>query len=358
MRQLDLDYLNEQVLRDPLVAYCRACRSLVEEAIQLKHHPEQRPTLNVPALTNLKRRMIFGVTTKEVLLAIGGKDSDRGTLDSVELYDPLEGYWQQVASMPVSRSAHAATVMNNIVYVCGGYTHQDCYTYDPMADTWNSSSIARMRRARAHFGLAALDGSLYAVGGEQNAATAKRYHAPLNVWVHIADLPSRLRFCSAAVSRGSLYVAGDGKLFRYNATKDSWIQLADMALYQRTLFPLLAVDDAQTGTPYLYAIGGWDHSAAVASSERYNTLTGQWESFYTGMTQALEGHSGALYGTTNTVYIAGGYNKADGYFRQTGGLTFTPGTNRATWRASPSLNFARHYPAVVSVQVQRPKRDD
>jgi len=66
------------------------------------------------------------------------------------VYDTQANSWQQVASMPQGRYAHAATATNGKIYVTGGRSTRDSLTsvcvYDPQADAW--TQLASMSNAR------------------------------------------------------------------------------------------------------------------------------------------------------------------------------------------------------------------
>ncbi|XP_054167784.1 kelch-like protein 18 [Oppia nitens] len=54
------------------------------------------------------------------LYAMGGW-TGAGELNSVELYDTLANQWQPVKPMITARREFDAAVIDNSIYVCGGY---------------------------------------------------------------------------------------------------------------------------------------------------------------------------------------------------------------------------------------------
>ena len=64
------------------------------------------------------------------------------------------------------KGALAATVVDGWIYAVGGSISnaalKHAERYDPVTDQW--TSVPKMRLQRSHFGLASLDGKIYAIG--------------------------------------------------------------------------------------------------------------------------------------------------------------------------------------------------
>jgi len=148
------------------------------------------------------------------IYVIGGNDghnSDDGyyddaqDLDSVEVYDPQADSWQQVASMPQARRAHAAVAMAGKIYVSGGSMDGNLITdtvvvFDPQADTWTES--ASMSQPRQRHASAAIGGKLYVFGGYSDdgpTASVEAFDPTSNTWTHVSEL-SDVRDAIAAVA--------------------------------------------------------------------------------------------------------------------------------------------------------------
>ena len=128
---------------------------------------------------------------------IGGNDGyydDAQDLDSVEVYDPQADSWQQVASMPQARRAHAAVAMAGKIYVSGGSMDGNLITdtvvvFDPQADTWTES--ASMSQPRQFHASAAIGGKLYVFGGYSDdgpTASVEAFDPTSNTWAHVSEL--------------------------------------------------------------------------------------------------------------------------------------------------------------------------
>ncbi|KAG7273832.1 hypothetical protein CRUP_011124 [Coryphaenoides rupestris] len=155
------------------------------------------------------------------LYAVGGYD---GTSDlaTVESYDPITNTWQPEVSMGTRRSCLGVAVLHGLLYAAGGYDGASCLNsaerYDPLTSTW--TSIAAMSTRRRYVRVATLDGSLYAVGGYDSSshlATVEKYDPQSNAWTAIANMLSRRSSAGVAVLEGMLsthdLVAMDGWLY-------------------------------------------------------------------------------------------------------------------------------------------------
>ena len=205
-------------------------------------------------------RRIAAVALRGKLYVVGGR--------SVERYDPATDEWE-FPLMPwlMERSNVGVGGLDGKVYFVGGYMRgDDTYLnaveqYDPAArldpePPWRPPNIdsdeeleplprrprcervAPMRTARACPGMAALDGKLYAVGGESwnhlPLRSAERYDPAANVWEKIAPMATARRSHCVAVLDGKLYAAGgdgDGaakSVERYDPALNVWEALAPM----------------------------------------------------------------------------------------------------------------------------------
>ena len=80
--------------------------------------------------------------------------------NTVEVFDGTKRVWSRAAPMTCKRSAVGATVLNDRLYVCGGYdgitSLNTVECYDPDRDAW--TSVAPMNKHRHVYGLGGHDG--------------------------------------------------------------------------------------------------------------------------------------------------------------------------------------------------------
>ncbi|NXO70568.1 KLD7A protein, partial [Phainopepla nitens] len=149
-------------------------------------------------------------------------------------YDEDGDRWWQLCQLPAGVAGPGCAVcsMFNYLFVVPGWEGQGrerspsrrVLCYDPLGDSWHD--ICPLRQARPRCQLVALDGHLYAIGGEC-LASVERYDPRRDCWAFAAALP-RDTFAvahAATVCDGDIYVTGGtlrSLLLRYDARGDSW----------------------------------------------------------------------------------------------------------------------------------------
>jgi len=177
----------------------------------------------------------------------GGLGTGDTKLSTVDLYDPQNASWKQLASMSVPRYAHGCVAFGGKFYAVGGFGDADqelqaldtAEVYDPQTDGWQP--LAKMTTSRSAFGLAAVDGKIYAIGGwcaEQSVMrdSVEAYDPQLGSWALVASMSVKRIFHASVVLDGKIYAMGgitDGRAVldtveMYNPQADSWQRLASM----------------------------------------------------------------------------------------------------------------------------------
>ncbi|XP_060707911.1 uncharacterized protein klhdc7a [Hemiscyllium ocellatum] len=98
------------------------------------------------------------------------------------------------------------------------------FCYNPVTNIW--SEICPLNQARPNCKLVALDGYLYAIGGEC-LSTVERYDPRTDRWIFMAPLPQGTFSMThkATVCNGEIYVTRGTyyyQLLKYNAREDTW----------------------------------------------------------------------------------------------------------------------------------------
>ncbi|MCI0550891.1 MAG: hypothetical protein L0287_08045, partial [Anaerolineae bacterium] len=112
--------------------------------------------------------------------------------------------WTQLASMPAARSENAATVIDQMIYVSGGFGGEEkLEAYDTTTNTWKV--LADLPEPRHHLMSASYNGKVYIFGGASSIvdwaprADAWVYDPATDSWTKIASMPER-RLAGAAVT--------------------------------------------------------------------------------------------------------------------------------------------------------------
>ncbi|NXG42631.1 KLD7A protein, partial [Psilopogon haemacephalus] len=149
-------------------------------------------------------------------------------------YDDAGDCWHHLCQLPpevVSRGCAMCSMFNYLFVVAGckgtGRTQRASnrvFCYDPLTNTWGE--ISPLNQGRPHCKLVALDGHLYAIGGEC-LYTVERYDPRQDRWTFAAPLPHDTFAVAhtATVCDGEIYVTGGTLryvLLRYAARSDTW----------------------------------------------------------------------------------------------------------------------------------------
>ena len=149
----------------------------------------------------------------EVIYVIGGYNGGL-TLSSMEAYTPGTNSWAPKAPLPSPRGSPAGVgVINGNLYVAGGTTGTSgvtntLYAYTVATNTWVER--APMNAPRGCGASAVIAGQLYVYSGDCNttASTFQRYNPASNSWT-VLPLPSfARRLAAGAAVGGKFYLVG------------------------------------------------------------------------------------------------------------------------------------------------------
>lgn len=195
-------------------------------------------------------RQVAGIAVVNgIIYVIGGQDGSQPGigLRAVEAYDPNTNTWTIKAPMPTARGALACAVVNGIIYSIGGKAINDgnlfpvlatVEAYDPGTNTW--STKASMPTARNGLGVGVLNGIIYAVGGNNDStvppftlATVEAYDPTTNTWLTRAAMANTREGPGVGEIDGTLYAVGGQEgstdhgailtsMEAFNPTTNSW----------------------------------------------------------------------------------------------------------------------------------------
>ncbi|HRE99917.1 MAG TPA: kelch repeat-containing protein [Pirellulaceae bacterium] len=195
-----------------------------------------------------------------------GDEHDLHSIDEVARFDEETGTWVALPSLPEARSSHDAIVLDNKLYVVGGWKmagegnttwHATGWTLDLADDDakWEPLEVPFRRRALA---LAAHDGDLYAIGGmgETGGPTTRvdRFDPETRTWSEVAPLEGEGMSgfgCAAFATGGRLYVSTiRGELQRLAEDGSRWETIRKLPK-PRFFHRMLPMDD-----DHLVIVGG------------------------------------------------------------------------------------------------------
>ncbi|NXY88889.1 KBTBB protein, partial [Alcedo cyanopectus] len=153
----------------------------------------------------------------------------------IHCYQESSGEWRVLTRLPEEANAKgcAMCVLHNYLFLAGGIASggeprarlsDKVFCYNPLTDTW--SQVRPLAQPRSQLKLLALDGYLYAVGGEC-LFTVERYDPRADRWSPVAPLPKGAFAVAheATTCNGEIYVSGGSlfyRLLKYDPKRDEW----------------------------------------------------------------------------------------------------------------------------------------
>ncbi|XP_034357624.1 kelch domain-containing protein 7A isoform X1 [Arvicanthis niloticus] len=147
-------------------------------------------------------------------------------------YDNVQDVWHPLAQLPqeaMSRGCALCTLFNYLFVVSGcqgprGQPSNRVFCYNPLTAIW--SEVCPLNQARPHCRLVALEGHLYAIGGEC-LNTVERYDPRLDRWTFAPPLPNDTFALAhtATVCANEIFVTGGSLrylLLRFSTQEQRW----------------------------------------------------------------------------------------------------------------------------------------
>lgn len=186
--------------------------------------------------------------------------------------------WASKVSMPTARAFFGVAVVDGKIYAIGGGNGVN-EVYDPATDTWETKKP--MPNPRRSFAIATYENKIYVIGGYGNGtnkgtATNEVYDPRTDTWETKSSMPTTRSQLQASVVNGKIYVMGGilegGEILSVNEVYDP------------------VTDTWTTKSPIPYGV--YSHSAVVVVNRIY-VISGQ---------SASSGHSGPDKGPLNQIY--------------------------------------------------------
>ncbi|XP_029431176.1 kelch-like protein 42 [Rhinatrema bivittatum] len=207
-------------------------------------------------------------------------------------YDEASQRWQALTNnLPpamVNVRGYGSVVLDNYLFIVGGYrvTIQEisaAHCYNPCRNEW--SQIVPMNQKRSNFKLLAVNGNLYAIGG-QSLSNVECYSPEHDTWTLVAPLPGPLAEFSACECQGKIYVVGgyttrgrNLSILQYCPTANAWTVLGLCGFHIRKQ-QMLSLEDT------IFLVGGCIHYLEpnqeptqrenILTLQSYNTATQEW----------------------------------------------------------------------------------
>ncbi|MEO1559134.1 MAG: kelch repeat-containing protein, partial [Cyanobacteria bacterium J06632_19] len=166
------------------------------------------------------------------IYVIGGMNSNGASLNTVEIYDPVTGIWETGESMLTSRDNAGSAVLDNpateeydeLLYVFGGRTRNTdgsvvdgtlntMEIYDPLANEWTFGMP--MPTGRRAMGVGTLNGKIQVIGGEKAADGStfdmnEEYNPFTGSWRSLPSVPTGRHGAAFGTIDDVIYIAAGG----------------------------------------------------------------------------------------------------------------------------------------------------
>ena len=137
--------------------------------------------------------------------------------------------------MTTVRYAFGLAAVDGKIYAIGGWdgdsTLESVEAYDPQLGTW--ALVASTGGTRSHHASVVLDGKIYIMGGFEDRSggsdvldTVEVYDPQVDSWQRVANMPHGLDGHAAAAIGGKIYVTSGTLVCVYDPQVDTWMQPA------------------------------------------------------------------------------------------------------------------------------------
>jgi N-acetylneuraminic acid mutarotase len=223
----------------------------------------------------------------------------------------VDNSWKTKASMPTARAQFGVAVVNGRIYAIGGENNTAAgpnvlsvnEEYDPATNTWATKEP--MPTARHSFGIAVYENKIYCIGGSVNGpylAVNEVYDPATDTWETKTSMPTARAALSANAVNGKIYLMGGNPANTtneaYDPATDAWSTKAEIptsAVYSQS-----AVVENK-----IYLFGGL---STRSSNQIYDPETDTWTSGASVPSGVAEGAAAATFGVNAPVriYVMGG----------------------------------------------------
>ena len=168
-----------------------------------------------PAMTTA-RSGLTAVVLDQKIFVIGGAETGRNGLKTVDIYNPDDGYWSQsVSTINYGRINASAVVFDGKIYLFGGSDKNalipQIEQYDPLTNSWQT--VGTMPSPREGLCTVAMDSCVWIMGGsaasQERIRIVERYYPHTNSWDTLSyELNTGRAGAVAGKYQGIIYLFG------------------------------------------------------------------------------------------------------------------------------------------------------
>jgi kelch-like protein 10 len=228
----------------------------------------------------------------DIILALGGwrSDASNGPTTQIDALNLRSGTWNTMEpTMTFSRAYAGAGIMENKVYIIGGYDGEPGRNgyldtnlcFDSEIQEW--SMVQPMNQPRCYLSTATFGGYIYAIGGmdgQTRLNTVERYDPKTNIWTNMPPMTQARSDGCAVAYNGNVWVLGG---FNGVDIHDS-VEIFNPNIMEWTNGPSMLTPrsgvKAITHEGKIYVIGGFDGVTRLKTVECLDLTNGgrhQWQ---------------------------------------------------------------------------------
>ncbi|HGY11615.1 MAG TPA: hypothetical protein ENK36_04560, partial [Desulfobacterales bacterium] len=238
--------------------------------------------------TNMNTLVKFDMNRKSITLdnSLNQQDKLKASMSQIDLEKSIDTtiVWKEMASLPDGYYLGDAVTLNNEIYFVAGRTAKSkvpfLYKFNPHKNEW--IKLANVPQATFNIALAAVNGKIYAIGGDLFKNTTREYNPDTNSWRILEPMPTGRQHIDCGVYKDEIYIMGGltswenitQKHEAYNVLTNSWTEKAAIPSLRNNA-AVVTLDNL------IYVIGGagteddiWGDVWAV---ETYDVNSDKWE---------------------------------------------------------------------------------
>ncbi len=191
--------------------------------------------------------------------------------------------WKELASLPEGYYSGEAVTLNNEIYFVAGRNDKlktpFFYKFNPKTNQW--TKLADIPQPTINLALAAVNGKIYAIGGDLFKDTNHEYNPQTNTWRILEPMPTGRQHIDCGVSGNDIFIMGGLTSWQNITRKNEVYDVSTNSWSEKAAIPSLRNNAAVvTLDSLIYVIGGagtkeniWGEILTV---ETYNMNSDRW----------------------------------------------------------------------------------
>nr|NQU89653.1 hypothetical protein [Bacteroidota bacterium] len=191
--------------------------------------------------------------------------------------------WKQLASLPEGYYSGEAVTLDNEIYFVAGRNDKSVtsffYKFNPKTNQW--IKLADVPNPAINLALAAVNGKIYAIGGDRFQNANREYDPQADSWKIIEPMPTARQHIDCGIFDNTILIMGGLTSWENISTKNEAYDVLSNSWSEKAAIPSLRNNAAVVSLgPLIYVIGGagtkdniWGEILTV---ETYNVNSNEW----------------------------------------------------------------------------------